>query len=164
MREEIMDIKAKKISPDNFKKYGQLIQVPASEVPTIKTDEVTFWQRQADWIVPGLTEIGVLKVKMHAMLFNQLENHFDTPTLLVSLDGGYIIPVAPPSDDTPGADQVEAFEVEPGQAVVLHSKCWHWATYPIDKAEITLLVFFKEKTLDLDTVIEELDETCTVIR
>ena len=158
-----MKLKPEIVSADNFRPYGQVLKVPVNIQPTVHNDQVTFWKQQAEYVIDGKTEIGVLKVRKHDMDFNELENHFKTPTILICLDGSYILPVAQPSDDVPAIESVKAFIVPDGQSVVLAEKCWHGATYPIDQDEITLLVIFKKGSLENDTVFKPLNGNCRII-
>ncbi len=150
------------ISQEKFKPYGQLIQVPTDMEPTVHNDQVTFWKQQAEYRIEEETEIGVLKVRKQNMIFDELENHYDTPTTLICLDGSFILPVAPPSGHIPSSDSLKAFYVSKGQAIILAEKCWHGATYPVDQDEITLLVIFQKDALDNDTVYKPLDQTCKI--
>ena len=159
----MIDIKVRDCEPTSFGKYGQVIEAPRSQEPTIETDLITFWKQQAVYHIDGETEVGVLKVKKHDMVFNQLENHFESPTLLICLDGAYLIPVAGPSAKLPGVNEIQAFKVSEKQSILLSEACWHWTTYPLDRPEITLLVIFKKNCLDDDTVIEELDQQCRLL-
>lgn len=147
----------------NFNSYGKLIEVPVGTKPDIKTDTVQFWKQQAIIAMGESIEVGVLKVKKQEMIFNELENHFNTPTILISLDGDFIIPLAPVQDEIPSADKVVAFKVPKFQMLVLAEKCWHGTTYPVDQEEITLLVIFKKNSLENDTVYEKLDQDCKVV-
>jgi len=159
----MVELKPKIVSADNFEPYGQLIKTPDDRPPTVENEQVTFWKQQANYLIDGDTEIGVLKVRKHNMDFNELENHFKTPTILICLDGSYILPVALPSNEVPEIESVKAFIVPKGQSVVLAEKCWHGATYPIDQEEITLLVIFKKGSLENDTVFKPLNGNCRII-
>jgi hypothetical protein len=50
--------------------------------------------------------MGVLLVKKHAMIFNELENHFLRQTLMLSLDGDFILPLAPCQDEVPEVSEI----------------------------------------------------------
>lgn len=157
-----MHLSIKKIESIRFNKYGQFVDNNSTSEPDIKTDQVSFWKAQAKIFLGDEIEIGVLKVKKHDMVFNELENHFKTPTLLIALNGSYAIPVAPPSDEIPSAKEIEVFEVSEGQSILLKEKAWHGTTYPLNMSEITILVIFKKGTLDDDTVYKMIDEKCYV--
>lgn len=88
-------------------------------------------------------EIGVLKVKKHEMIFDELENHFKTPTIMMSLNGDFLFSVAPCKDELPRVDEIVVFKIEENQMYMMNPKCWHGEVYPIDKDELTLLVFIR---------------------
>ncbi len=157
------EVNVLQLTKENFNPYGQVVEVPASGQPTIEVETVKFWKQQAIFSMGEKIEVGVLIVKKQEMAFNELENHFKTPTILLCLDGDFILPVALPSDDVPSASEVVAFRVPRNQTVVMAEKCWHGVAYPADKDAITLLVLFKENSLDNDTVFESIDEECKVI-
>jgi ureidoglycolate hydrolase len=157
------DIKVLELTREKFSPYGQVVEVPASGQPTIEVETVKFWKQQAIYSTGEKTEVGVLMVKQQEMIFEELENHFKTPTILLCLDGDFILPVAPPSDDLPSPSEVVAFRVPKNQMVIMAEKCWHGVAYPADKEEITLLVIFRENSLDDDTVFEPLDDKCKVV-
>ena len=157
------DVKVLELTRKNFSSYGQVVEVPASGQPAIDVETVKFWKQQAVYSMGENTEVGILVVKKQQMVFDELENHFKTPTILLCLDGDFILPVAPPSDDVPSSSEVVAFRVPKNQMVIMAEKCWHGVAYPADKDEITLLVLIRENTLDDDTVFELIDEKCTVV-
>ena len=155
-------VKIIELNQKNFNPYGQLVEVPVSTDPDIKTDKIMFWKQQAIFRMGENVEVGVLSVKKHEMIFNELENHFGTPTILLSLDGDFILPVAKPKDEIPSAEELIAFKVPKFQMLVLAEKCWHGTTYPVDQDEILLLVIFKKDSLENDTVFEKLDQECQI--
>lgn len=158
-----MKIKVDKITSDNFRNYGQLVSVNSEQSPDIDSGLVKFWAKQAVYLMEGKTEIGILQVQKHEMVFDQLENHFKSSTLLISVDGDFILPVAPCSDEIPGITDLKAFEIKQGQAVLINEKCWHGEVYPIGKEKITVLVFLAENTLANDTVFESIDQICSIV-
>jgi len=158
-----MRINIEKISKETFEEFGQIIEMPVQSEPTVAVETVTFWKQQAMFAIDGDIEVGVLKVKKMAMVFDELENHFKTATGLICLDGDCVIGVTQPSDEVPLASDIKAFLVPQGQLFVLAEKCWHTATYPVDKDEITLLVLFKKDSLDNDTVFEAINESCQLV-
>jgi ureidoglycolate hydrolase len=155
-----MVTKIEPISKDAFKAYGQVIELPVEEEPTVSTDSVTFWKQQSVFSISGETQIGVLKVRKMDMVFDELENHFKTPTGLICLDGDFVVAVAEPSDTVPKAEEVRAFRAKKSQLVVLAEKCWHSIMYPVDQDEITVFVIFDNNALEDDTVFEALNRPC----
>lgn len=156
-----MNIKIQKTTAESFKKYGQVVEIKPKTIATVTTDQVTFWKQQASYYIKGKTEIGILKVNKSEMSFSELENHFITPTIIIPIDGDFIMSVAEPSDKTPASKDIKAFHTSKDQLLILAPKSWHGSIYPVND-NITLLIFFEENTLDNDTVYEPLDEKCTL--
>ena len=157
-------IKIEKITRETFKPYGQLIEFPVKEEPTVEVETVTFWKQQVMFNIDGgEVEVGVLKVRKHAMIFDEFENHFKTATGLISLDGDFALAVADPADEIPKTDTIKAYKFKKNQLVLMDEKCWHGVAYPIDTDEITVLVIFKKGSLDDDTVFEKLDQSCELV-
>ena len=154
-----MKLAIENVSKEVFQSYGQLIEMPVKDDPATAVEHVTVGKQQAMFSIKGETEVGVLKIKKQDMVFDQLENHFKTATGIICLDGDCVIAVAPPSDDIPNVDTLKAYTIPQGQLFVLAEKCWHSATYPIDKDEITLLIIFQKDALDNDTVFEDISES-----
>ena len=157
-----MEIKIKKLTPENFKKFGQVIQEPTQAEPTGSGDAFTYWKQQAVFGIDGKTEVGFLKVKQAEMAFTEMEQHVGTPEMLVALDGDYIIAVAPPGSPTPAAGEVEAFHVSKNQAVVMADGCWHFIPFPVDTPEVNMLVIFKDNCSQEDLILKDLDENCSL--
>lgn len=158
-----MKISVQRASKENFAKYGTIIPLENMGEPTIDVGIVQFWAKQLGVDFGGELEVGVLQVKKHDMVFSELENHFKTPTLMLSLNGDFILPLAPCQDEIPSVDAIEALEIKQGELYLMDPKCWHGEVYPTDKEQLTLLVFLKKGSLDNDTVYEKLSEECTVI-
>lgn len=151
------------LSHENFSKYGQIIDLNNLGPATIDTAVVQFWKQQVNVDFEGEIEIGVLKVKKHEMIFEELENHFKTPTIMMSLNGDFLLPFAPCKDEVPDVNEIKVFKIEETQLFMMKPKCWHGEVYPIDKDELTLLVFLKKGSLDNDTVFEKLSEQCRIV-
>ena len=153
-----MEAKIEAITKEAFATFGQVIDFPIQSEPTIAVPTVNFWKQQAFLSIDGEVEVGVLNIKKMDMEYDELENHFQTQTGLISLTGDWAIGVTTPSDDIPKAEDVKAFRVKKNQLVVLADKCWHTAPYAVDIAENTMLVIAKKDFLDDDTVYEKIDQ------
>lgn len=88
-----MEIKARKLSAEAFTRYGEVIDLSPAGEATASADVMAYWKRQGVFDIDGPVEIGVLKVKKHEMVFDQIEQHTETPEILIGLDGGFIVPV-----------------------------------------------------------------------
>ncbi|VGO22208.1 ureidoglycolate lyase [Pontiella sulfatireligans] len=153
-----MKAKIETITKEAFSKYGQVIEMPIKTEPTIAVPTVNFWKQQAFLAIDGDVEVGVLNIKKMDMVYDDLENHFETQTGLISLTGDWAIGVATPSDAVPKAEDMKAFRVAKNQLVVLADKCWHTAPFAVDIEENIMLVICKKDFLDNDTVYEKIDQ------
>lgn len=158
-----MEVKIEAITRESFKQFGQVIEMPVKTEPTIAVPTVKFWKQQAFFSFDGDAEVGVLNVKKMEMVFDDLENHFNSPTGLICLSGDWAVGVAPPSDDAPKAAEMKAFRVKKNQLVVLADKCWHTAPYAVDQDESTMLVICRKDFLDNDTVYKKIDESSALV-
>ena len=155
-----MNIQISALTKESFAAYGELIQLPIDTETTFSADHFSYWKQQG--IIKafgGDVEIGVLNVTQKQLSFDQLERHNYTAEFLVPLNGSFICPVAIPSTEIPNVDQITAFRVSLGQAIVLKPNCWHWMPVPVEK-EILILVIYKNNTSADDLIIEKLNETC----
>lgn len=157
------EIKVSLLSRDNFSQYGQIVDLNDLGSAKINTEVVKFWKQQVEVDFDGVMEIGVLKVKKHKMLFDEMENHFKTPTIMVSLNGDFLFPVASCKDEVPDVEEITVYKIKENQLYMMNPKCWHGEVYPVDKDELTLFVFFNKGSLDDDTVFGKLSEQCRII-
>lgn len=158
-----MKFKIQNATADSFKKYGQVVELNPQEAAFVSLTHVNFWKQQASYYIKGKTEIGVIKIKKSEMIFDELENHFITPTIIIPMNGDFILPVAGPSDKIPNSVEVEAFYIRKDQFIILSPKAWHGVIYPVNDNELTLLVIFEENTLNNDTVFHPLNEQCSIV-
>lgn len=158
------EIKVSLLSQNDFTRYGQIIDLNNLGPASINTEMVKFWKQQIDVDFNGEIEIGVLKVKKHKMLFDEMENHFKTPTIMMSLNGDFFFPMATCKDDVPDVEEIKVFRIKENQLYMMNPKCWHGEVYPIDKDELTLMVFLKKGSLDNDTVYEKLSQKCIIVK
>lgn len=86
-----MKVKIEAITQEAFAAFGQVIELPPKTEPTIAVPTVNFWKQQAWLKFDGDAEVGVLNVKKMDMVFDDLENHFETPTGLICMTGDWAI-------------------------------------------------------------------------
>lgn len=131
---------AKPISEENFRRFGRVAVRPSSE-PLAADDTFAFWSDVANYEIDGETEIGFCTVYGHDRnLVDWMERHQRTPEVLVPIDGAFVLPVMT------DAEEVEAFLVEPGTAVVIGQGVWHSACKPVGRDETTYFVVFRRGT------------------
>ncbi len=157
-----MDIKVKKLNPNDFDKFGQIVCPNPKDEPTASGDSFNYFKQQAVFKIDGDSEFGILTIKKYDMVFDQIEQHVESPEIMFSLNGSFIVPVAPPSEDVPKPEDIEAFEVPHNHGIVLKDGCWHWMPSAVTDETATLLILFKDDTSANDLVIKDLTEQCKV--
>lgn len=142
-----MAIKAKRISPDNFKKFGKVVNSPTGK-PTSEAADYKFWSDIADYKIEGETEIGICTVyRQKENIISGMERHLKTPEILIPIDGAFIVPLLIEGEDI---SESEAFRVNIGEAVKINDGVWHGACLPVDKVESSYFVIFRKGTPHID--------------
>jgi len=127
---EVIDIKPKELSEENFKKYGTAIFKPKEKPPKLGSN----WDC---WIGIGKLgnidgTLGIVETRMSNELIDSMEAH-GKPELLIPIDKPIIQPVAALNGtDKPDAENVQAFIIYPGQSIVLKEFTWHSAAIPLE--------------------------------
>jgi ureidoglycolate hydrolase len=143
-----------RITPERFRPYGKVVQPPSS-VPTAADDTFSFWSDLASYYIEGDTEIGLCTVfRREKARVTWMERHGRTPELLIPIDAPFILPVV----ETGAADQaVDAFRVDPGEAVVIAQGVWHSACHPFGRDQATYFVIFRRGTPRDDVEKKDVD-------
>lgn len=138
-----MKIKSEHITEDNFNIYGRVVTSPANQ-PTSQAADYKFWSDIADYHIQGDTEIGICTVyKQSETKINGMERHLNTPEILIPIDAPFRLPLLLPGDNE---NNVRAFEVGIGEAVVINKAVWHGACIPVGKDESSYFVIFRKNT------------------
>lgn len=148
----LLNINAKKLTSDNFKKYGNVIEAtgPSKE---INNGISKSWSN----LIHPLTfqnelgmNVAILKTQKEKFIINFMERHFFTSQVFVPLGGQkYVVIVAPP-DGIFDAYKIEAFIAEGNQGINFHPKTWHYPLMPLNKEMEFLCLMNENKNLDLD--------------
>jgi ureidoglycolate hydrolase len=138
-----MLIKSKKITTENFKKFGSIVTAPIGK-PTSEAPDYKFWSDIADYKINGETEIGICTVyRQKENKIYGMERHLRTPEILIPIDGGFVLPLLLEGDSE---NKAEAFMVEIGEAVKINDAVWHGACLPAGKNESSYFVIFRKGT------------------
>ena len=134
-------IRVEPLTPSRFAPYGQAILKP-SDAPTSAGEGWQCWFGVGALSAPGL-RLGQVVTRRGDGCVRAMERHPDEEFLL-PIDGPIVQVVAIPGDlanpkDQPDANQVAAFRLEPGEAVVIAPGVWHAAAMPV--AEQSLYYF-----------------------
>ncbi|HEY6953333.1 MAG TPA: ureidoglycolate lyase [Bacteroidota bacterium] len=145
----MVTIKTTHIAKENISKYGSVVLSPRNS-PTAQAREFKFWSDLACYTVHGETEIGICTVyRQPAMEVNAVERHSLTPEILIPIDGSFILPLL---KEGVTDDQMEAFRVDVGEAVVINPGVWHGACLPAKGKQASYFVVFRRRTPQEDVV------------
>jgi len=145
------------LNPETFRGYGDVLSV-GSTTPMADSEEITYWGKVAELEMGARVSTGYLACKPRPGVLKQLERHLRTPEILVALHGDSLVCMAKPS--APGSrsiDGLKAFRVKQGQAFAMAPGTWHWAGYPVKKADAVFLVVFASGTEGADLEFTDLD-------
>ncbi len=138
-----MLIKSKKITADNFRKFGSVVTAPKS-TPTSQAADYKFWSDIADYKIDDETEIGICTVyRQKENRITGMERHLRTPEILIPIDGAFVLPLLVEGELE---NKAEAFKVNIGEAVKINNAVWHGACLPADKKESSYFVIFRKGT------------------
>ena len=135
-------LRALPLSTEAFAPFGTLLNQPAC-APSLERGDITFWNSTAD--LSGLAGSGVtghLIARRRELTLTRIERHLHTPEAFIASAGRSLMVVGAPGEVDP--QQLCAFEISAGQAVLLRPGAWHWAPYPLSEAATFLLILRAE--------------------
>ena len=142
-----------RITPENFARYGRVARIPDG-APTAEDATFRYWSDAAHYNIDGETEVGFCTVvRQDVPAVTWMERHERTPELLIPIDGPFLLPVMGEGKD------VEVFEVQPGEAVVIGQNVWHSACYPAEGDAATYFVIFRRGTPQEDVIKTDIAAT-----
>lgn len=149
-------IKVKKVTKDNFVKYGQLIKEPAAKDWT--SPSVDYWSNlgMIDFDETEV-EVNLGIAKNRSQEFSELERHNKSPEILIPLGDEIIVPVAIGED----ASKKEAFLVSKGETLIFKKGIWHSTPFPVGK-KCKFLVLYKKDTIPQDKNMISLESKYTL--
>ena len=131
--------RSKRITNENFAAYGSVAQLENQE-PLAEESQFSFWSDCASYQIDGETEVGFCTVRSPKDdVVGWMERHERTPEILIPIDWPFLLPVM-------RNEEVEVFEVHPGEAVVIDRNVWHSACMPVGRREATYFVIFRRGT------------------
>ncbi len=138
-----MTIEVEKITQERFEKYGRVVLSPQGK-PLAAEPEYKFWSDLANYQIEGETEIGICTVfRQSPPQIVSVERHLHTPEILIPIDAPFVLPLL--LQDEP-AEEMQAFEVGIGEAVVIDADVWHGASLPVGVEQSSYFVIFKRGT------------------
>lgn len=121
-------IVAQPVTPANFAPYGKVYDLMGD------ADSAVIWTAGDGWsdgftrmpLIEGSGHLGITRGGGAPWACTTMERHPETEEAIFCAAEPVILAVAPPSVAcAPHRDDVEAFVIAPGQAVVMHRNVWH---------------------------------------
>jgi len=138
-----MIIKARKVTKENFKKFGKVVVQPKGK-PTSEGADYKFWSDIAHYQIDEETEIGICQVFLQTRnIVAGMERHLHTPEILIPIDAPFVVPLLLEGEKE---EKAEAFRVDLGEAIVIHEGVWHGACLPVGQKKSSYFVIFRRKT------------------
>lgn len=157
-------IKVKKLTADNFAKYGAYADLLNPKGEKIGNTPVEFFRDMAQLksIQVNSASFSVCRVTKRDMIIECSECHNYCSEGSIPLDGDVIIYVAPASCDDIPEDKIEAFFVPKGTFVSLNPGVWHQAAYPCDTDIVNVAIILPERTYVNDCKVVSLKENIKI--
>ena len=154
-------IKVKPLSKEAFYKYGSYAAFidPVNEPATGPKDAPLVFFRDMLPVDMAAPCFSTLRVQSRPMVVADAEFHDTTCEVAMPLDGDAVIWCAPAGagEELP-LDEVEAFLVPKGTAVMFRPGVWHHAAFPAADAPLNVLIVLPERTYVNDLFAITLDE------
>lgn len=148
-----MKLKVIEATPDSFRPYGRVFKIPRSQ-PLAETDQFRYWSNIAEFTIQGATEIGWCTVfRRGGASVRGVERHLRTPEILIPVDAPFILPVMKEGDSE---EDLKAFKVNVGEAIVIGDGVWHAPCIPVGKKESSYFVIFRKGTPQEDVTKKEI--------
>jgi len=127
----IMNLQIKKISKDNFSKYGQLISTQNLVSQNINNETTKSFYDLVNIVIYGDDKecrVNIFKSikRIFPLEINMLENHPLSSQAFIPLQKTNFIVVVSPVSDKPDLNLIEAFHVSPEEGINFKPKVWHF--------------------------------------
>ncbi len=150
-------LRIQQLTTKNAVPYGTLIDKTIKE-PAYESEEFDYWDELAVEETSGAISVGMVEARPQKLIATTFERHARTGELLAPLDGDVILVLGKFTDGpTPEVNQVEAFRLRSGSAILLKRGTWHFAPMVADKPTRVLVVFRKGTPGD-DLEVHKIDE------
>ena len=130
----IMNLQIKKISKDNFSRYGQLITTQNILSQEINEETTKSFYDLVDIEIYGEDKecrVNIFKStkRIFPLEIDMLENHPLSSQAFIPLQKTNFIVVVAPVSNKPDLNLVEAFHVSPEEGINFKPKVWHFYFY-----------------------------------
>lgn len=152
-----MNLKAKKLTKENFEVFGHYACMENPVGPAMKSQAFSFYRDPI-----RMHTSGRMPITVSPLVVNQdknlkvpcLEYHTYTPEVMIALDDDFVLCLAPAySGSQPKLDEAEAFILPRGTAVHVNPGVWHYVPLPLTQKKGTVLIILPERTYENDLIM-----------
>jgi ureidoglycolate hydrolase len=124
---------------------GERIYLPDT-TPDRDNANLNLWNQV--FTLPGASEATYIQVKKRPYLVKRMERHRRSVEIVIALNKGVIIPLAPVGELITVENDIKAFYLPAGQGIKIHEGVWHVAPFPLEVTAEVLVLFAKETGKD----------------
>jgi ureidoglycolate hydrolase len=140
-----IEVKPEPLVEKEFRTFGQVLQVPAGQPPSIENASMRRWNGIVKARMHENVEFSLIDLKVRERLVAEMERNTRSPELMVALKGEFLLAVAPTSAKGgrihPDASRIRVFELHEGEGVLLNKGCWHAVPFPRNSAGRILVAY-----------------------
>ena len=100
---------------------------------------LNLWNRV--FTLPTKSEATYIRVKKRPYVLTRMERHVKTVEVVIALNKGVIVPLAPTGDLKEVENQIKAFYLPAGQGLIINEGVWHLAPFPLEETAEVLVLF-----------------------
>ena len=150
---KMKEITVKKLTPENFEKFGRYGDIGNPSGQFIGKSPVRFYRDILPFGYSAPMSASTTLVEPKEFVVDTLEYHTCTPEILMMLDQDAVICIgAATAQKEPPMDNLEAFYIPKGVMVYLNPGVWHYAPFPLGDMPVHSLVLLPERTYVNDTL------------
>ena len=100
---------------------------------------LNLWNRV--FTLPTKSEATYIRVKKRPYVLTRMERHVKTVEVVIALNKGVIVPLAPTGDLKEVENQIKAFYLPAGQGLIINEGVWHLAPFPLEETAEVLVLY-----------------------
>jgi ureidoglycolate hydrolase len=117
---------------------GERICLPGA-APDRDNANLNLWNQI--FTLPGASEATYLQVKKRPYILKRMERHQKSVEIVVALNHGVILPLAPWGELNAVEQDIRAFYLPAGQGIKIYEGVWHIAPFPLEETAEVLVLF-----------------------
>lgn len=153
------EIGIKKLTREAFAPYGSFVDMLEPNGQYFGEQPVMFYRDmiQQKLSTSGEVSFSVCELSDRDWVVEYLECHDHTSEAIISLDGDYLMHVAPATaTDEDAFDLIEVFHIPKGTMVVTRPGVWHHVGFAYKRNAIHILVSLPQRTYSIDCHVVEI--------